>query len=109
MHAFGVESINRFVDGRALATDDSLLEAVDIGDNEVAIDTREYALYVCQRCKDGGHLAVVLYRNVGHFPASGADGFECFGECQDAGLHEGRVFTEAVAHDHVGLHAVGVE
>ena len=106
MHALGFKALDRNVDRGALAADDGLFVTVDVGDHEIAVDTSDDPLYVFQRCEHGGHLAIVFHGDVGHFAATCAHSFECFGERQDTRLHQRRIFAKAVAHDHVRLHAV---
>ena len=48
-------------------------------------------------------------RHVGHLAAAGADRLEGAVEGERAGGDQGAVLAQAVAHHHVGLHAVGRE
>ena len=109
LHTFRAEALDRFVDGGTIAADDSLLIAIDVSDDKIAIDAGQHALDVFQWREHSSHLAVVFHGDVGHFPATRAHGLERLCEGQNTCLHERRVLTKAVAHDHVGLHAILAE
>ena len=81
--------------------------AVDVGDHHVPGHGFQDALNFVNRGKHRGHAALVFRRKAGHFPAAGADRFQCVGEGQPAGRNQRSVFTQAVSHGEVRFDAVG--
>ncbi len=86
-----------------------MLVAVDVGDDDIAVDFREDRLDVGQRREHGCHEPVVGHRHLRHLSAPGADRLEGFGEAERVGRDERAVLAEAVAHHHVRVDAIGVE
>ena len=109
LDAFLGKHLHRRVDGCGLAADDGLLIAVDIGDDGVTVEPGQQPLHVGQRRKYGSHLAVVTHGYAGHFATAGRDGLERIGKTYCPGLDQRPVFAKAVAHDHVGVEAVGAQ
>ena len=106
LQAFGQESRDGRIHGGGFPADDALYRAVDIGDDDIALDGFEDAFHLGQWRRDGGHAAVVIGGDFGHFLAAGADHLQGFGQVQDAGSHQGGVFAQAVPDDQVGLESV---
>ena len=104
-----LERLDRALDRVGRAADDRLAVAVDVGDDDVAVDGADDPLDLGQRAEHRGHRAVVPHRQVRHLAAAGADGLERGVEGQRTGRDERAVLAEAVAHHHVGVHAVGGE
>jgi hypothetical protein len=107
--AGGRQLVDGGTHGRGGSADDRLLGAVDVGNDDIAVDAAEGVLDLFQRGEHGGHEAVVLDRDVDHLPAASADGFEGVGEAERSGRDERAVLAQAVAHDHVGFDAVLAE
>ncbi len=101
------ESFHGRFDRGGRATDDRLRLAVEVGDDDVAVDGVERGLDLVERREDRSHQPVVVEGHGGHLATAGGDGLECVGERQCARGHQRGVLAEAVAHDHVGSDAVG--
>ena len=91
------------------ATDDGLRVAVDVGDDDVAVDLPQRALDLLEGGEHRGHPATVLDSDVGHLAAPSTDGLEGVGEAQRSAGDEGAVLAQAVTHHHLGLDAVRAE
>ena len=94
------------LDRGAGAADDGLVLAVDIGDDDVAVDRLQDPFDLGERRKHGRHPAVVAHRDARHLAAAGADGLQRVVEGQSAGGDQRAVLAQAVAHRHVGPDAV---
>ncbi len=100
------ERLDDAIDGFGRPADDGLVEAVDVGDDDVAVGLGDDPLDLRQRAEHGCHRAVVGHRHLGHLATAGADGFEGRAERDRPGGDERTVLTEAVAHDEIGFDAV---
>ena len=104
-----VERLERRLDRGGRAADDRLAVAVEVRDDDVAVDPLQGPLDLGERREDGGHLAVVGDGDARHLAAARADRLEGVVERHDAGGDERAVLAEAVPHHHVGHDAVGAE
>ena len=100
--AGGVERGDGRLHRRGGAADDGLAGAVDVGDDDVAVDAGDDPLDLGEGREHCSHGAVVLDVEVGHLAAPGTHRLEGVSERQGAGSHESAVLAEAVAHDEVG-------
>ena len=90
------------LDRLAGAADHRLVLAVDVGDDDVAVDRLQDPLDFVQRREHGRHRAVVRHRNARHLAAAGAHGFQRVVQRGAARRNQRAVFAQAVAHRHVG-------
>ena len=101
-----LEQLDGLLDGLALAADDRLGVAIDVGRDDVAADLMQRGLDDLVGGQNGGHPAVVVHLDPRHLAPTAGGGFQRFGEGQDAGGHQRAVLAQRVAHDHVGGEAV---
>ena len=99
--AGAAERGNRLFHRDAGPADDGLAAAVDVGDDDVAVDAGEDLFHLPEWSEDGGHQAPVLDLEVDHLPAARAHRFERIGERQGAGSYQSPVLAEAVAHHEI--------
>ena len=107
--ASGHQALDGHAHCRRGPADDRLLGAVDVRDDDVAVDVSENFLDLLQRREDGRHEAVVGNRDMGHLTTASADRFEGAGEAHRTHGHERAVLAQAVAYDHVWLDCVRTE
>ena len=100
-----LEQFDGCLDGLALAADDRLGGAVDIGRNDIAVDFGQSRFDDFVGGQDGGHPAVVVHFHPRHLAAASGGGFQRLLEGHDAGGHQRAVLAQRVTHDHVGLEA----
>ncbi len=91
--AFLEELDGRF-NGQALAADDGLAGAVDVGRDDVAVDLLEGRLDDLERSQHGGHPAIVVYLHLGHLAAASGGRFQRLGEGQDARRYQSAVLAQ---------------
>ena len=100
---------DRLLDRRGRAADHELVGGIDVREDDVAVDLGQHPLDLVDRRRHGGHRPVVLDAQVRHLAPAGAHGLERVRERQHAGGDERAVLAQRVAHDEVGLDAVGGE
>ena len=108
-HAFCFERGHRGLHRLGFASDDGHLRRVLVRGDDVTVRGLKDALNVSERCADRGHEALVVNFNRAHFSATGCRRTKGAVHVHDAGRHQGRIFAERMACDHVGLEAVIVE
>ncbi len=88
--------------GLARAANDGLAGGIDIGCHDVAIDLLDGLPDNIQRRHDRSHPAVVIHADLGHLRTPGGRSLQGVGEGHDVGGNERTVFTQRMAHDHIG-------
>ena len=96
---------NGLFDGLGGAPHHTLGVGVDVGGDDVAVHLLDRRLDDTDWRHDGSHPAVVVVGNFGHFRTAGGRGFQRMGERHDARRNQRGVFTERMAHHHVGVEA----
>ncbi len=105
-HTGVLEDLHRLPDGPGCAPDDAFLRAVDVGDDDVAVHRLDGATDLIHGAEHGGHDAGVVQGYAGHGLASCRDRFQRVAEGDRPGGRQRTPLAQAVAHDHVRLHAV---
>ena len=100
------ERSHGFLDSCGGTSDDCLMVAVYVRDDDIAVDARNGALDFSQRREHRSHSAAIIQHEVCHLPAAGAHGLQRVGERQRAGRHQSRVLAKAVAHHEIGVQAL---
>ena len=107
LHTCRGEGVDRRHDGGRGSAHHGLVVGVDVGDHGVAGGRLDDPLDLGQRPEHGRHRAVVLHRQAGHLVTACAHGLQRGVEGQRTGRDQRAVLAQAVAHHHVGAHAVG--
>ncbi len=93
----------------ARAPNHGLAVAIDVRDDDVAINRLQDPFDLRNGSEDGRHAAVVGHRDARHLAAPRAYGLQRVLKRQGAGGHQRPVLSKAVAHRHVRPDAVGRE
>ena len=101
-----LEELDGRFDGFAFAADDGLTGAVDVGRNDIAVDLLKRRLDDLEGSQHGGHPAVVVHLDLGHFAPAPGGRFQRLGEGQDARRYQRAILAQRVAHDHIRLKAI---
>ena len=108
-HALGVEGRHDPLHRLGLTGDDRHLWTVLVGGDDVACLRVEHRLNLLEGCRDTGHDAAIGHVDAAHLGAARCDGAQRAIEVENPRDHQGCIFSQRMARNHVGLETVRLQ